>query len=218
MRPGNSIRKRNYQLSIINCQLMITLFLLSSNTADAQRWPFDYWHDGKMILESGDTLKGKIKYSITDDIIQLEQNNRFQSFTARKIVTFEIFDATSSRYRNFYSIPYSFSGGYKAPVFFELLAEGKLTLLSREALENRTSSVGYGYGSYSRVELVNKYFVLNSKGQIDTFTGHKNDMMDLMADRDDEVKKFMKVNRLNASNKNELSKIFEYYNSIVGKK
>ena len=45
---------------------------------------------------------------------------------------FEIFDVTIKQYRQFYSLPYSGKGGYKAPVFFELLAEGKLTLLTAD--------------------------------------------------------------------------------------
>jgi hypothetical protein len=200
-------------------RVLILFFAAYSWQAFSQQWPFEYWHEGKLVLEEGDTLKGKIKYDINTDIIQLDQKNVFQSFTARKIVFFEIFDVTSSRYRQFYSIPFSQMGGYKTPTFFELLTEGKLTLLAKEALEYKNYSSGYyGYGSISRLVLVNKYFVLNDKGEIEMFSGIKKDLMELMSNRNDEVKKFIKVNKLNLDYKYDLARVFVYYNSLFGKK
>lgn len=194
---------------------VLALFVFLSSQGFCQKWPFDYWHEGKMVLESGDTLKGKIKYDINSDIIQLDQNNHLQSFTARKLIYYEIWDATNSRYRQFYSIPYAPNGGYKTPIFFELLAEGKLTLLAREALEYKTTSTGYyGYGSISRLVLVDKFFTLNDKGEIETFSGRKSDLFDLMSKRDDEVKQFLKSHRLDLSYKYDLAQVFAYYNSL----
>jgi hypothetical protein len=183
--------------------------------AFSQRWPFEFWHEGKVVLEEGDTLKGMIKYDISTDIIQLDQKGHLQSFTARKIIYYEIFDATSSRYRQFYSIPYSVTGGYKTPIFFELLSEGKLTLLAREALEYKTSSTGlYGYGSISRQVLVDKFFVLTDKGNVEEFSGKRNDLLALMAKRDDEIKKYIKANRLDIDYKYDVARVFAYYNSL----
>ena len=197
---------------------ILGLVLISFLTIESlgQKWPFDYWHEGKMVLESGDTLKGKIKYDINSDIIQLDQNNRLQSFTARKLIYYEIWDATSNRYRQFYSIPFAPTGGYKTPIFFELLAEGRLTLLAREALEYKSSSLGYyGYGTVSRLVLVDKYFTLNDKGQVEPFSGKKNDLLDLMAKRDNEIKRFIKSRKIDLDYKYELAQVFTYYNSIL---
>ncbi len=195
--------------------LLLAFIFFSSLTASGQRWPFEYWHDGKLVLETGDTLKGKIKYDINTDIIQLDQKGTLQSFTGRKIIFYEIYDATSGRYRQFYSIPFSPSGGYKSPTFFELLAEGKITLLVREALEYKNYTTGYyGYGSVSRLVLVNKYFIMDDKGRVEAFTGTKKDLMELMNKREDEVKKFIKVNKLNLDHKYDQARVFEYYNSL----
>jgi len=191
------------------------LILITVNKGFCQKWSFEYWHDGKLVLEEGDTLRGKIKYEINSDIIEIDQNNRLQSFTARKVIYYEIFDAITSIYRQFYSIPYSATGGYKTPIFFELLSEGKLTLLAREALEYKSSSVGYyGYGSISRWILVNKYFVLNNKGVVEEFSGRKSDLLLLMEKRDDEVRKFMKSNKLDIDHKYDLARVFTFYNSL----
>jgi hypothetical protein len=187
-------------------------------SAHSQQWPFEYWHDGKLVLESGDTLKGKIKYDPQTDIIQLDKKGTLESFTSRKIVFYEIFDVTSSRYRQFYSIPYSPIGGYKAPVFFELLAEGKITLLAQEKLEQRTYNSYYGYGNITRIVLVDRYFTLSEKGVVETFTGTKKDVLYLMQNREEEVKRFIKVNKLNLERKYDLARVFDYYNSLIKKK
>jgi hypothetical protein len=189
-------------------------------SASAQEFAFELWHEGKLILDSGDTLRGSIKYDLQSDLIQYQFNkeSKPESYTARKIIFFEIFDSTVKRYRVFYSLPYSSVGQYKAPVFFELLEEGKLTVLCREFVEYRTTSSSlYYYGNYSRLVLINKYFLLNEKGDIEEYKGKKNDWYDLMQGKKDEVQKYVKSNRLDLDDKYELSNAINYYNSLFQK-
>jgi hypothetical protein len=193
------------------------LFGLISINASAQQFAFELWHEGKLILDSGDTLKGKIKYDLQSDLIQYQTNEqppKLESYTARKVLFFEIFDGTVKRYRIFYSLPYSTAGQYKAPVFFELLEEGKLTVLCREALEYRTSSSFYYYGSYTRLVLIHKYFLLKENGNIEEYRGKKNDWYELMRGKEDEVQKYVRVNRLDLDDKYELAQALNYYNSL----
>lgn len=197
--------------------LYFTLFL-TSIAVYAQQWPFEYWHDGKAVLEAGDTLKGKIKYEIDKDLIQVDVRGSLQSLTSRKVIYYEIFDAVSGRYRQFYSIPFSLNGGYKAPTFFELLSEGKLTLLAREALENRSYNSGYyAYGTINRLVLVDKYFVLDEKGNINPFSGKKTDLLELMQYRDEEIKRFMRTSNVNMERKSDVVRTFAYYNALFTK-
>ena len=196
--------------------LLVVLGLVVSQGIWAQEYAFEFWHEGKIVLESGDTLKGNVKYDMQSDLLQLEINKRYESYTARKVLFFEIFDQTVKNYRQFYSLPYSTGGSYKAPIFFELLAEGKITLLSRERLEYRTSNSGFYYNStYTRMVLVNKYFLLRDNGNIEEFLGtKKSDWLDLMRPKSDDIEKYAKANRLNFDQKNELSAIITYYNSF----
>jgi hypothetical protein len=196
----------------------LSFLLLSAVALRAQQFAFEYWHDGKLILDSGDTLRGNIKYDLQNDLIQYQSENRLESFTARKVIFFEIFDASVKRYRSFYSLPYSLAGQYKAPVFFELLVEGKLTVLCREALEYRTySNPFYYYGTYTRLVLVNKYFILKENGEIEEFISKKREWYDLMGTRASEVQRYAKANRLDLTDKYELAKVISYYNSFFEK-
>jgi hypothetical protein len=120
------------------------------------------------------------------------------------------------RYRQFFALPFTTTSGYKAPVFFELLEEGKMTLLSRESIEYRTYNSPYYMGSYSRLVLVNKYYFLDDKGEISEFTGNKNDLLEMMKNKGDEVEKYIKTNKLRHEDKNDFTRIVAYYNSLFG--
>jgi hypothetical protein len=182
----------------------------------AQDWPFELWHEGKVVLETGDTLKGAIKYDFQNDLLQLNQNGKVEAYTARKVLFYEIFDATVKRYRQVYSLPYSRTGGYKAPIFFELLEEGKITLLAREALEYRTvSSPYFFYSNYTRLVLVYKYFLMRDNGSIiEIENPKKGDWLQLMGNYADEVQRYAKTNKLEFDEKYDLVRIIAYYNSL----
>lgn len=196
--------------------VFVFLLMLASVAAYSQPWPSEIWHDGNVVLENGDTLKGKIKYDLKQDLIQYNlPNQRTEALSSRKVLSFEIFDETEKRYRLFFALPYA--GGqtqYRTPVFFELLAEGKLTLLTREALEFKTYSSPYYLGSYSREVLVYHYFFLDSDGEITEFKGSKADLLNMMGKQSSEVEKYMKANRLKIDDRNDFARIVIYYNSI----
>lgn len=195
--------------------LIIILFSLACVTVKAQEYAFELWHDGKVVLASGDTLKGLIKYDLQQDLLQYDnKHGNIQAYTARKVLFFEIFDATVEQYRQFYALPYNASTGYKALVFFELLAEGKMTLLSRESMEYRTYSSAYYYGSYSRLVLVYKYYLLDESGIIKEFVGKKGELMTMMGKRAGAVEDYIKQNKLKIEDRYDFAKIVAYYNSF----
>jgi hypothetical protein len=194
---------------------ILILLVCIAAAAEGQEFAFEYWHEGRVVTDDNDTLKGSIQYNQQSDLIQLKRGSALDTYTARKVVFFEIFDVTINQYRQFYSLPYSLNGNqYKAPVFFELLTEGKLTVLSRESLEYRTYSAFNYYGTYTRLVLVNKYFLLDESGDIVDFKGNKNDWLYLMGSRGSEVQKYAKTNKLDFDDKEDLIKIVSYYNSL----
>ena len=182
-----------------------------------RNWPSELWHDGKVVLLTGDTLKGLIKYDFQLNTVQYVVNNhKAEIYHARKILFFELFDETVHRYRKFFVLPYSNPSNYKAPVFFELLGEGKITLLSREFLEYKTyNNVLYG-GSYSRLVQTYYYYLMKEDGTIEDFKGNKNDLIALMGNKGKTVEKYIRENRLDFDDKYDLAKIVAYYNSLTG--
>jgi len=184
----------------------------------AQKFPSELWHEGKIVLLDGaDTLVGQVKYDLQQDLIQYTATSQtIEAFSAKKVLFFEIFDVTVHKYRSFYALPFTTQSGYRAPVFFELLEEGKLTLLSRESVETRSYSSMYYYGSYTRQVLIYRYFLLYENGVITEFAGNKKELLDLMGKKADTVEGYMKANRLKMDEKYDFAQIVKYYNSLFG--
>lgn len=198
--------------------MTMVFVLMCSITVVAQRyWPSELWHDGKLVLVDGDTLEGLVKYDFQQNLVQYTLNNRkAEIYTARKILYFDIFDETVHKYRKFFVLPYSNPSNYKAPIFFELLEEGRITLLSRELLEYKTYNNAFYGGSYSRLVQTYYYYLLKEDGSIEDFKGNKNDLLNMMGTQAKTVERYMKANRLDFDDKYDLAKIVAYYNSLTG--
>lgn len=184
----------------------------------SQEFPSDFWHKGKIVLVDGDTFSAKLKYDLTRDLVQVEVDNKIVTVGAKKAHYFEIFDVTTDRYRQFYSIPYSISPGYKTPIFFEVVMEGNLTLLCREFLTKQTSynsSYYWSGGSFTRTILDYEYYFLTSKGEITYFEEKKRDLLNIMKDRSPQIKQFIKEYNLKMDEKGDLARITAYYNGLI---
>ena len=193
------------------------LVLLCIATSAQRNWPSELWHDGKIVLVEGDTLKGLVKYDFQQNLVQYIVNNKkAEIYSAKKVLFFEIFDETVHKYRRFFVLPYVNTSNYKAPVFFELLEEGKMTLLSRELLEYRTYNNSFYGGSYSRLVQTYSYFLLKEDGTIEDFRGNKNDLIAMMGNKGKDVEKYIKANRLDFDDKYDVARIVAYYNSLMG--
>ena len=208
---------------LINCfafrkLILAGVLVIAAFSGMAQRhWPSELWHDGKIVLVAGDTLKGLVKYDFEQNLVQYVVNNKqAEIFSARKVLFFEIFDETVHKYRRFFVLPYTNTSNYKAPIFFELLEEGAMTLLSREFLEYKTYNNAFYGGSYSRLLQTYYYYLLKEDGSIEDFRGNRNDLLAMMGNKGKTVEKYVKANRLDFDDKYDLAKIVAYYNSLMG--
>ncbi|WP_215226813.1 hypothetical protein [Echinicola shivajiensis] len=191
--------------------------------AVAQDFPSEIWHDGKVFLDNGDAYQGKVKYDLDNNVVQLRDES-IQTFSSSSISRFEIFDEYYGGIRTFYSLPYDVnSNGYEVPIFFELLTEGEdITLLCREFITTDTRSMGmynmymspmYGapMGRSNKLDF-DFYFFIN--GEIMKYSQKKKELMSYMEDREDEVKLYMRKNRLSHDSRGDLLRITAYYNQL----
>ncbi len=189
--------------------------------AKSQEFPSQLWHDGKIVLLEGDTLRGQIRYSQETEIVEFMSKgmNTAIAFTGRKLLYFEIFDGTVNQYREFFALPYALSGNYETPVLFEVIHEGQpFSLLSRERVEYRVVNSPYAVGaSYSRLELMYTYYFLNGKGRIIRYNGSKKELPYIFKNRAAQIKKYVKSNRIRSDNRADLLKVLMYYNTLFNK-
>lgn len=185
----------------------------------AQEFPFQVWHDGKIVLMSNDTLSGQVKYNIEGNVVQYEKRQQIRAFSSQQVLYFEIFDNVFESFRYFYSLPYFVQPNYKTPILFEVLYEGPLTLLAREyTVEETVQHYSYYYRNHysTRTRLAFDYFFLDQTGNIRKYTLKKNDLFDVMKKKGDEMKKFIKKNNLRYDRREDLVRAVAYYNSLIG--
>lgn len=204
---------------------LVLLFLVHlSIVVFAQDFPSELWHNGKLVLLSEDTIVGKIKYDLQNDAVQINVRNVLQTYSARKILYFEIFDETIESYRHFYALPYNVQSNYQIPLLFEVLYEGHLSLLCREEIvtESVPQYNSYPYSNYgtrpynqSRARLNYKYYFLDEKGEIQYYNMKKNELMSFFKKRQQQIKQYIKKNKLKHDKMRDLVRVTAYYNALL---
>lgn len=202
--------------------LALLIFLFLNHRLSAQQFPSELWYDGKLVLLEGDTIDGRIKYDFEMDLVQSIVDNTMQTFSARKILFFQVYDNVSGTYRRFFSLPYKIEPTYKAPILFEALYEGKLSLLCRETIVTE-SAPSYSYYGYrqpiyaTRTRLDFNFYFLDEKGDIEKYMMRKADLLRIMRDKAPQIKQYMKKHNLRHDNRNDLFRVVSYYNALLGK-
>ncbi len=197
--------------------VFLALLLIITCFGFSQEFSAFKWHKGFLVTANGDTLRGKIKYDLENNAIQLANNEIIRGYSSFKVFYVEIFDEVLQNYRQFYSIPYKLRSNYEVPVLFEVLYEGGLSLLAREKIvqESATSGNPFWYqGRYMQNAVDYDFFFLTKKGTITYFDGSKNSLLEILVKKRTQVKEFIKTNKLKTDEVEDLIRIISFYNSI----
>lgn len=205
--------------------IFLTIFLfVPVFFATAQEFPSEVWHKGSLVTLAGDTIKGKIKYDLQNDAVQITTMSIMQTYSARKIHYFEIFDETIDSYRHFYALPYKVQANYEVPLLFEVLYEGQLSLLCREEIvtESVPSYNSYPYSYYggtpynqSRARLKYQYYFVDQRSGIQNYNLKKSELYKFFKKHQQEVKKYIKKNNLKHDRMRDLVRVTAYYNALL---
>jgi len=195
-----------------------------SITVYSQNFPMDLWHTGMLITNDGDTISGNLKYDFDNQSLQLDDGETIRAFNVNNLFFFEIYDETIRDKRQFYSLMYEVGYNYRVPSLFEVVIEGKLSLLLKEKIIAESSPNYYpsyytysllpSYNHYSKLEY--DYYFLNNEGEILKFKskGKKKQLLSLMSDNYEKIKFFLSSNKINLSKMKDLVKVVEFYNNI----
>ncbi len=197
-----------------------------------QAFSLESWHRGNVTLNDGRTIEGSLMYNFDKNslLVKTPEGKTF-SFSAMGVTAFEITDAIKGKQRQFYAIPYQTDEQYKRPIFFELLLESDIALLSRETIVEEQVPIGaiYGIGmgmaipytpmNYRLVKReVFSYYMLDKDNKI-TLLEH-NDAKKLAAqfgEKRSQIASFIESNKLNLKNPEDMIRLFVYVNGIVSR-
>jgi hypothetical protein len=198
--------------------LPLLITCLWSVSIQAQEFPSQVWHDGKLVTIDGDSLYGILKYDLEGDVVQVKNSSAgtIKTFSARKISYFEIFDALQGYYRYFYSLPFFVRSNYKVTMLFELLKEGEITLLSREAIVMETVPQYNAYyrSNFTRQRLAYTYYFLQNGKELFEFGGKRNELLSIMSKHESEIKDYIKKYKLKTDERQDLVRIVTYFNEL----
>jgi len=202
------------------------VFIVSVNITFAQQFPSDLWHPGLLVTNQGDSIKGNLKYDFENQSIQLDDGETLKAFNVNNLFFFEIYDETIRDHRQFYSLMYEVGYEYSIPVLFEMVINGKLSLLLRERIVSESTQSSFpSYYAYSMMPrfsnnsgYVNKikydYFFLDNDGNILKFKGKKKELYNLMNDQYEKVKSYISNNKINLKRMSDLARVVSFYNQI----
>ncbi len=208
--------KKRFYISIFIFILQITV-----NTVFAQNFSKEYWHKGEVYLLTEESIKGSIRYDLDQNNITIRTpDNKLRSYNASQVEQFWIEDELQKRVRYFYSLPQITKDDYRVLYFFELLTEGKITLLCRENFV--VKQVGY-YSPYmwggwtnggSYVVQEDDYFLLNNEGNVVDVEEDREAIMNIFGKKKDVMELYLIDHNNKLRNREDLLQMIRYYNEV----
>lgn len=196
--------------------LVFSILVLLAFTGFAQKFSSEVFHKGYIVTTAKDTIKGSVKYDMEANTLSVLAGGKLKSFSSNNIFYFEIFDEILNNYRQFYSLPYNVSYGYKIPVLFELIFEGELSLMLREAIvQKQVNSGNYWGAGVLQTVIEHSYYFVDKDGDIKYFSGKKRDIYAIMNKKQNDIKKYIKDNRLDTGDIRDLIRLTSFYNSVI---
>lgn len=222
---------------LIMCVFLVGVVLQTN----AQNFPSEQWYVGGVTLNDNSMRRGQVKYDLERDLVQVKIDGRTETYSPQQVVSFQLQVGITSKgreakkpefiHRVFFSLPYANSAGYKRLSFFEVVVEGKATLLAREYIatvsannaqrvnrwSGRTGSWNRQPQNLSRNILAHKMYLGSLDGKITELPSKRKDLLRLLGDHQAMLKDFVKEENLKLDRLYDVAKLFDYYNSLNNK-
>jgi hypothetical protein len=201
--------------------ICLVLLQIIVSTAIAQNFSKEYWHKGEVYLFTEETVKGSIRYDLDQNNITIRTlDNKLQSYNASQVEQFWIDDELQKRVRYFYALPQITKDDYRVLYFFELLTEGKITLLCREnfVVQQTGYYSPYMWGGWanggSYVVQEDDYFLLNNDGNVADVAEDREAIMNLFEKKKEVMELYLIDHNNKLRNREDLLKMIRYYNEV----
>lgn len=167
------------------------------------------WLPGKVLTKDTVLVEAPLRYRVYDDEMQVLVNGQTKALFPEQI------RAVSIGERIFVPLEYKASKKKKAFAYFELLVEGDLSLLLRRELEIKPADYNPALNIGSRHDQVitNEVFYYKKEGKLPlSFKQTTKSVLKVLGARKKAVAQFAKENNLTVKSKEDLIKLFQFYN------
>ena len=202
--------------------LLVAFLVLSTSGSRAQtsEGTLEDWNPGFLVTIDDDTLYGPLSLLYQTDLVQINDENRLKTYGANQIRVVFIRDKNNnSNERYLYPFPYHPYSDFKPQRFFEMLFSGiHLSLLCREILITETVPQydNFTFRTYfsTRTRLQKEFYLMFPGKNVRLAGNSRKSIFMQLADKKNEMKKFMTEKNLNPEIQEDLNKIVVEYNRL----
>ena len=208
----------NHPLNMRKCWFLCSAILFCGLHSRAQTGLED-WNPGYVVTSEEDTLYGPVSLLYGSDLVQVNDENKIKTFGANQTLMVYIRERNNSETERYiYPFPFHPFSDFKPQRFFEMLFSGLyLSLLSREMMITETVPLydNFTFRTYytTRSRLQQENFLLFPGKKVRQVSNRK-DLLFQLADKKDEMKKFITSQKLSTDRKEDLLKIVQEYNQL----
>lgn len=194
------------------------------------------WSVGEVILTDGDTLKGGVSYYFHKELIQVKDiDGLIRTFSPVNVARFRVFNEQRQEFQTFRPFLYAPNPEeptFKTPTFFEVVTEGKYTLIKRSSYVIRNldpipayTTRGQYYEPYPvtrktsdlnsyQLARLNAYYLYTPENEIIPLRHPKKNLEELYRDKSAPMKAFIRRRNLSYKNPVALTHVVQYFNHL----
>jgi hypothetical protein len=202
-------------LQILRLDQNITQFeTVTYGSIDGNPFLYEDFAPGRLILKSGDTLKLNLRYDIYSRQIHFKNKDKvYEVVNAEKLDIIDI-DTISFQYITFLKSPGDLTP--EGSSFLLLKTDGKCKLFIKKNMRIQDAEVPKAFQDAQPAKFIplgDTYYLKPDKKSA-VRVNSKKELLNILADRKDELSKFIDSNKLGTKDLDDLVKIVTFYNSL----
>ena len=215
---------RSQQVYLDGSEELLNTFRLDRNitqfetltyaSIDGNPFLYENFAPGRIVLNTGETHRLDLRYDIYAGQIQFKNKEKVYEVVNPDKMSLIVIDTISFQYTNYLKSP-----GDKTPEgssFLILSTDGKCKLLVKKNMRIQDAEVPKAYQEARPAKFIptGDTYYLQLEKNFAVRVNSKKELLNILADKKDELNKFIDSNKLGTKDLDDLVKIVTFYNSL----
>jgi hypothetical protein len=174
---------------------------------------FKDFHQGKITLTNGETYQLNLRYDIYGNQIHIKDKDQIYAIIHPEKVASIIIDTLRFIYCNYRRSPGEETSGEDS--YFILKTDGKCKLLIKKNIRIQDAELPKLYQDAKPAKFIHTgdTYYLKPENKTAVRINNKKDLLNILADKKDEITAFINSNKLGVKEVDDLAKIISFYNN-----
>lgn len=176
----------------------------------------DTWEKAVVQLDNGQTYNVDVKYDLVADELTFRSNKGDSLTFVKPVKEFKLAYINNNKNET-----HIFRSGFPSTgakttekSFYEVLYDGGTKLLKKQAKSIWTESTSYGTATQTKNITPRTTYFVAKEGKMLPLKLDRKSVISALADKSSQVEQYIKENKLEVKNDEDLIKVFAYYNSL----